>query len=212
MPPQPTKTPRNSKERWLRVLMSINLMDRDHMNLAVLSCADMSPLLLFVSNLIVSWWVHSYFKLGFNGNWMPRRNRSYPQRWCNATESGIEPFYSTWELSTTQTFRTSHKQIQKCLFSDLRDARARRSKNEEHSHSHSWDRYQLIHTTLQHMSHDWNSSHLRFSDNMKKANAEVKGVARGLHCCKSKSRIKQAIKSINSHSTEKEKSPYFQNI
>lgn len=130
---QPTKTLCNSKESWLRVFTLINLKDRDHTSGQKTSnfsklCRCVTPILLFISNLIVNWQVHTDFRLDFSGTWMLSRNRPYPQWWYSVTESGIELFYSIEELSRPQTSTTLHTQTQRCLFSDLWDVTVQRSK------------------------------------------------------------------------------------
>lgn len=108
---QPTKTPCNSKESWLRIFTLINFKDRDHMSGQKTSsfsklCRCVTPILLFISNLIANWQVHTDFRLDFNGTWMPSWNRPYPQWWYSVTKSGLELFYSAGELSRPQTFMT----------------------------------------------------------------------------------------------------------
>lgn len=121
---QPTKTPRNSKGSWLRVFTLINLKDRDPMSGQKTSsfsklCRCVTPILLFISNLIVSWQVHRDFRLDFNGTWVPSRNRPYPQWWYSVTESGIGPFYSTGEQSRPQAFRIAYPNTEVSVFWSL---------------------------------------------------------------------------------------------
>lgn len=121
---QPTKTPCNSKKSWLRVFTLINLKDRDHKSGQKTSsfaklCRCVTPILLFISNLIVSWQVRRDFRLDFTGTWIPSSNRAHSQWWYSVTESGIELFYSTGELSRPQAFTIAYPNTEVSVFWSL---------------------------------------------------------------------------------------------